>query len=74
MKKITINELENGETSLNVDEGVKWSTFITGIEMLIEGLTENALENTTIEDILDDIRRIYERDNKVDKWKIKDLH
>lgn len=41
-KTITIEEKEDGSISLEVPKGVKWSTFITGIEMLIEVIKENA--------------------------------
>lgn len=65
MKKITIAELKTGEITLKADKGIKWSTFITGIEMLIECIKENT-EMPSIDDILADIKRIYERDNKKD--------
>ena len=61
-KTITIEELENGEISLKASKGIKWSTFITGIEMLIECIKENSKVPIDIDDILDDIKRIYERD------------
>lgn len=61
-KTITIEELENGEISLKASKGIKWTTFITGIEMLIECIKENSKVPIDIDDILDDIKRIYERD------------
>lgn len=61
-KKITIEEKESGEVSLKAIKGIKWSTFITGIEMLIECIKDAVPIN--IDDILEDIKRIYERDNK----------
>ena len=61
-KTITIEELENGEISLKAGKGIKWSTFITGIEMLIECIKENSKVPIDIDDILEDIKRIYERD------------
>lgn len=66
-KTIIIEEKENGEISLKASEGVKWATFITGIEMLIECIKENAVVPIHIDDILEDIKRIYERDNKGEK-------
>lgn len=66
MKQIIITEEENGEISLRANQGIKWTTFITGIEMLIEVMKENALEETSIDDILDDIKRIWERDKDED--------
>lgn len=64
MKQIIISEEENGEISLRASQGLKWSTFITGIEMLIETIKENAIKEIQLEDVLDDIRRIWERDIK----------
>ena len=61
-KQIIITQEEKGGTLLNVNKGVKWSTFITGIEMMIECILENAEEKIDIDFILDDLRRIYERD------------
>lgn len=61
-KTITIEELENGEISLKASTGIKWATFITGIEMLIECIKENSKVPIDIDDILEDIKRIYERD------------
>lgn len=61
-KTIIIEEKENGEVSLKAIKGIKWSTFITGIEMLIECIKDAVPIN--IDDILEDIKRIYERDNK----------
>ena len=61
-KTITIEELENGEIFLKASKGIKWATFITGIEMLIECIKENSKVPIDIDDILEDIKRIYERD------------
>lgn len=64
MKKvITIEEKENGEVYLKVSKSIKWATFITAIEMLIEFLQEH-IKTMSIDDILRDIKRIYERDRK----------
>ncbi len=61
-KTITIEELENGEIYLKASKGIKWATFITGIEMLIECIKENSKVPIDIDDILENIKRIYERD------------
>ena len=61
-KTITIEEKENGEVYLKASKGIKWATFITGIEMLIECIKENSEVPIDIDDILEDIKRIYERD------------
>ena len=63
-KEIIITQLETGETTLKVNAGVKWSTFITGIEMMIECIIQNAEKDIDIDFILEDIKRIYERDNE----------
>ena len=59
-KTIIIEEKENGEISLKASKGIKWATFITGIEMLIECIKENSKVPIDIDDILEDIKRIYE--------------
>lgn len=64
MKQIIIEEKEDGQVTLNANKGIKWSTFITGIEMLIECIQENAKTPLDIDTILNDIKRIYERDRK----------
>ena len=66
MKQIIITEEENGQVSLKANQGIKWTTFITGIEMLIAVIQENAVKEIDIDDILDDIRRIWERDKDED--------
>ena len=64
-KTIIIEEKENGEVSLKASKGIKWNTFIISIEMLIEIIKEEV--SLEIDDILEDIKRIYERDNKAEK-------
>ena len=63
MKQIIISEVDD-DITLKADKGVKWSTFITGIEMLIECIKENSEVPIDTENILADIKRIYERDNQ----------
>ena len=60
MKQIIITQ-EDNNVSLKADKGIKWSTFITAIEILIDLIKENT--DVSIETILEDIRRIYLRDN-----------
>lgn len=60
MKQIIITQ-EDNNVSLKADKGIKWSTFITAIEMLIDVIKENT--DVSIDTILEDIRRIYLRDN-----------
>lgn len=64
MKQIIIEEQENGSVILRANKGIKWATFITGIEMLIETIEENAETNYNIDDILEDLKRIYLRDKE----------
>lgn len=62
MKKIIIEETKNGQIILKADKGIKWSTFITGMEMMFEEIENQTKLN--IDDVLRDIKRIYERDKK----------
>ena len=62
MKQIVITEEANGETTLKADKGIKWATLITGIEMMRDCIVESAEMPYCIDDILADIKRIYERD------------
>lgn len=64
MKQIIIEQKEDGQVTLKAIKGVKWTTFITGIEMLIEVIQENMKEPFNIDKILDEVKRIYERDRK----------
>lgn len=59
---ITIKTEDNGEISLSVAKGTPYKNFIVGIEMLIEELKEHT--GMTIDDVLADVKRIYERDIK----------
>ena len=59
---IEIKEEQNGQVSLRATRGVKWNTFIVAIEMLVEIILENSNTETSIDDVSNDIKRIYERD------------
>lgn len=59
---IEIKEEQDGKVSIRADKGTKWNTFIVGIELMIETLLDNSKAHTTIDDILADVKRIYERD------------
>ena len=59
---IEIKEEQDGKVSIRADKGTKWNTFIVGIELMIETLLDNSKAHTTIDDILSDVKRIYERD------------
>lgn len=58
---ITIRTLEKNVAELNVKEGTPHTTYLLGIEMLIENLL-NQVPTMTIDDILSDLKRIYIRD------------
>lgn len=63
---ITIKTLENNNAEIKIDKGTPHITMLLGIEMLVEALmNENVVED--INDLLGDIKRIYERDNKKDE-------
>lgn len=60
---ITIKTLENNNAEINIAKGTPHTTMLLGIEMLVEALmNENVVED--INDLLGDIKRIYEKDNK----------
>lgn len=61
---IKIKEEQDGKVSIRADKGTKWNTFIVGIELMIETLLDNSKAHTTIDDVLADVKRIYERDHK----------
>ena len=63
MKTIKIIQNDNGEVLLKAEKGVNWSTLIVGIEMLIETIMDDDAFFGNIDDILDDVKRIYVRDN-----------
>ena len=62
-KVITIKTIDDNNAEINIPKGTKHTTILLGIEMLIEVLLEQSSGNLTIDDLLDDIKRIYLRDN-----------
>lgn len=60
---IEIKQTKDRDAVMTVKKGTKHTTMILGIEMLIECLLDER-KDMTIDDILDDVRRIYERDNQ----------
>lgn len=62
-KVITIKTIDDNNAEINIPKGTKHTTILLGIEMLIESLIEQSSGNLTIDDLLDDIKRIYLRDN-----------
>lgn len=57
----TKNENGYGGAEVKVEKGTPYTTMLVGAEMLIEIILNERPENT-IDFILDDIKRIYERD------------
>lgn len=51
------------EAEIKIDKNTPHTTMLLGIEMLIEALLKEVPEQN-IDDLLADIKRIYERDNK----------
>lgn len=60
---ITIKTIDDNNAEINIPKGTKNTTILLGIEMLIEALLEQSSVNLTIDDLLDDLKRIYLRDN-----------
>lgn len=53
-----------GGAELKIEKGTPYTTILLGAEMLIECLVKEHTPNNDINWVLDDIKRIYERDNK----------
>lgn len=67
---IKINTRKDGQVQINVSKGTPYKEFLLGIEMLVECFMNEMKEqnmNTTINDLLYDIKLIYERNNKEGK-------
>lgn len=60
---ITIKTIDNNNAELTIKKGTPHITYLLGIEMLIESLLKQ-VPSMSIDDILSDLKRIYERDNK----------
>lgn len=59
---IIIKTENENEASLDVKKGTPYTTMLLGIEMLIEALLKE-VPSQTIDDLLEDLKRIYIRDN-----------
>ena len=60
-------ENEYGGAELYIEKGTPHVTFLLGIEMLIEALINESSADLNIDRILEDVKRIYLRDNsKID--------
>ena len=61
---ITIKTIDDNIAELKIDEGTPHTIILLGIEMLIEALMEEtSAKGVTIDNILEYLKRIYERDN-----------
>lgn len=60
---ITIKTIDKNNAELNVAKGTPHTTMLLGIEMLIETLINDSSANLNIDDLLADLKQIYERDN-----------
>ena len=58
----TIPEDKYGRAEINIVKGTPHTTMLLGIEMLIEALLKE-VPTQSIDDVLADLKRIYERDN-----------
>ena len=60
---ITIETIDENNAKLKIEKGTPSITILLGIEMLIETLIKDK-PDLTIDYLLEEIKRIYERDNK----------
>ena len=63
---ITIKTTSKDNAELVIKKGTPFITMLLGIEMLVEALMKDSNINLSIDNILDDIKRIYIRDNGED--------
>ncbi len=61
---ITITTIDENNAELKIEEGTPHTTMLLGIEMLIESLIESR-SGLNIDNLLNDLKRIYERDKEV---------
>lgn len=60
---ITIKTIDSNNAEIEIKKGTPNMTMLLGIEMLIETLLKNSSADLTIDILLNDLRRIYLRDN-----------
>ena len=63
---ITIRTLNKDNAELIIKKGTPFITMLLGIEMLVEALLKDSSVNLSIDNLLEDIKRIYIRDNVED--------
>lgn len=66
---ITIKTIDKNNAELNIAKGTPHTTMLLGIEMLIETLINDSSANLNIDDLLADLKQIYERDNNKENQK-----
>jgi len=59
---ITIKTIDKDNAELKIDKGTPGTTMLLGLEMLVEAIIDET--KMDIDDVLSDVKRIYERDNK----------
>ena len=60
---ITIKTIDSNNAELKIEKGTPHTTILLGIEMLIDTLIKESSANLTIDYVLEELKRIYERDN-----------
>jgi hypothetical protein len=63
---ITIKELDNNTAKLHIEKGTPHFVYLLGLEMIIEAILKE-VPTMSIDDVLYDLKRIYERDNLLNK-------
>ena len=66
---ITIKTIDKNNAELNIAKGTPHTTMLLGIEMLIETLIKDSNANLNIDDLLADLKQMYERDNSKEDQK-----
>jgi len=61
---ITIKTVDNDRAELHIQEGTPNTTILLGVEMLIEHIV-NSNDLMNIDFVLNELKRIYLRDNEV---------
>ena len=59
---ITIKSINETDAEIKIDKGTRYHDMLLGAVMLIEVLTKD--RKNSFEDVIDDIKCIYYRDNK----------
>ena len=59
---IIIKPIDDNTAELHIEKGTPHFTYLLGIDMLIELILQQ-VPTMTIDDVLTDLKRIYERDN-----------